>query len=248
MLKTLIVEDSAAYRQSLHHLLEERFPSMEITEAEDGEEALRQALSRHFDLIFMDIRLPRGNGLDLTKTIKSAFVDSVICILTSNDILEYREAAFRNGANHYMVKGESTEMEVVGLVESLLQPRFVTLSIMHDALSCKQLRMLLTIRWPDMVVAETIDAATGCQRAAELKPDLVLLELGLPGVDVAGLVREIRDHCPHAILIGLTGDTRPACRATAVEYGVDYCIPLAPAGHTGLVAAMNSLCPQLSCH
>ena len=68
----------------------------------------------------MDIRLPRGNGLDLTKTIKTVFADSVICVITSYDILEYREAAFRNGADHFMVKGESTEAEIVGLIESRL--------------------------------------------------------------------------------------------------------------------------------
>jgi hypothetical protein len=40
---------------------------------------------------------------------------------TSHAILEYREAAFRNGAGHFIVKGESTGVEVIGLVESLLR-------------------------------------------------------------------------------------------------------------------------------
>lgn len=121
MLQVLIVEDNAAYRQSLHNLLAERFPAMQIDEAADGEDGLRQALSRCFGLIFMDIRLPRGNGLDLTKTIKRVFPSSVICVISSYAMLEYREAAFRNGADHFMVKGESTGVQIVGLVESLLQ-------------------------------------------------------------------------------------------------------------------------------
>ena len=50
MLNTLIVEDNAAYRQSLNQLLAERFPSMQIAEAADGEEALRHALSRRLTL------------------------------------------------------------------------------------------------------------------------------------------------------------------------------------------------------
>src|SRR5215208_3416867 len=120
MFKVLIVEDNAAYRQSLRHMLAERFPAMQIDEAADGEDGLRQALSVCFGLIFMDIRLPRGNGLDLTKTIKTAFPSCVICVISSYAILEYREAAFRNGADHFMVKGESTGVEIVGLVESLL--------------------------------------------------------------------------------------------------------------------------------
>jgi DNA-binding NarL/FixJ family response regulator len=119
MLKVLIVEDNAAYRQSLLRLLAERFPFMQTAEAADAEDALRQALSGSFDLIFMDIRLPRGNGLDLTKSIKTDFPDVVICVISSHAILEYREAAFRNGADRFIVKGESTEVEMVDLVESL---------------------------------------------------------------------------------------------------------------------------------
>ena len=120
MFKVLIVEDNAAYRESLRLILTERFPAMQITEAADADDALRQALSVCFGLIFMDIRLPQGNGLDLTKTIKKVFPGSVICVISSYAILEYREVAFRNGADHFMVKGESTEVEIVGLVESLL--------------------------------------------------------------------------------------------------------------------------------
>lgn len=120
MFKVLIVEDNAAYRQSLHQLLAERFPAMQIDEAADGDEALRQAFSMRFGLIFMDIRLPQGKGLDLTKEIKAAFPNSVICVISTHGMIEYREAAFRNGADHFMVKGESTGAEIVGLVESLL--------------------------------------------------------------------------------------------------------------------------------
>jgi DNA-binding NarL/FixJ family response regulator len=243
MLSTLIVEDNAAHRQSLHHLLEWRFPSMLIAEAADGEEALRHALNRRFDLIFMDIRLPQGNGLNLTKTIKAIFVDSVICIITSNDILEYREAAFRNGADHFMVKGESSEAEIVGLVDSLLRSRFITLILVSDSLYRMQLNMLLSIHWPIMLIAEAADATTGLGHAAALKPNLVLLELGAPGAGLAELVQGIRGGSPHSTLIGMTCDPGQACRETALECGVDHCIPLTPDGHTELVSLVNSMKP-----
>lgn len=248
MLNTLIVEDNAAYRQSLNQLLAGRFPSMQIAEAADGEEALRHVLSQRFDLIFMDIRLPRGNGLDLTKTIKSIFVDAVICVITSHDILEYREAAIQNGADHFMVKGESTDAEIVGLIESLLRTRFITLIIVSDALYRKQLSMLLSIHWPVMMVEEAVDAATGLGHAQTLKPDLVLIELGLPGASAVELIHDIRAGSPQATLIGMTDDALPACRATAIDCGVDYCVPLSPEGHTPLVALVSSLQTERTHH
>jgi YesN/AraC family two-component response regulator len=121
MLQVLIVEDNASYREWLHQLLAERFPLLRIAEAADGEDALRQALSLCFGLIFMDIRLPHANGLDLTKTIKRAFPTSVICVMSSYAMLEYREAAFRNGADHFAVKSDWTEAQFVNVVESLLR-------------------------------------------------------------------------------------------------------------------------------
>jgi len=248
MLNTLIVEDNAAYRQSLIQLLVGRFPSMQIAEAADGEEALHHVLSRRFDLIFMDIRLPDGNGLELTKTIKTIFVDSVICVITSYDILEYREAAFRNGADHFMVKGELTEAEIVGLVESWLGTRFTTLIIVSDALSRKQLNMLLSLRWPAMIVAEAPDAAAGLDHAVALKPNLVLLELGLPGISAIELVRDIRAGSPQSTLIGMTVDALSAWRARAIDCGVDYCVPLTPMGHAELVAIVNSMQPEQTHH
>jgi DNA-binding NarL/FixJ family response regulator len=243
MLNTLIVEDNVPYRQSLHHLLEGRFPSMQIDEAADGGEALRRALSQHFDLIFMDVRLPQGNGLELTKAIKMFSDDTVICVITSYDILEYREAAFRNGADHFMVKGGSSEAEIVELVESLLRMRFATMIMVSDTLSCKQLNTLLSIRWPAMIVEEARDAATGLGHVTTLKPNLVLLELGLSGLSTAELVREIRDRSPRATLIGMTDEL-----SVASQCGVDHCVPLTPMGHTELMAIVDSLLPKRTHH
>jgi len=248
MLSALIVEDNASYRQSLHQLLAGRFPMMQIAEAADEEEALRHTLARRFDLVFTDIRLPRGNGLNLLKTIKTVFADSVVVVITSYNILEYRETAFQNGADHFLVKGESTEAEIVGLIESCLGQRFITLIVVSDMLSRKQLTTLLSIHWPVMIVAEAPDAATGFGHAKTLKPNLVLLELGLPGVSIAEVVLGIRAGSPQATLVGMTDDVLPAGRTAAIDSGVDFFIPLTPMGHTELVALVNSIQPGPTDH
>jgi len=240
-MNTLIVEDNATYRQSLRHLLAGRFPSMQIAEAADGEEALRHGLSRPFDLIFVDIRLPDGNGLDLTKIIKALFVNSMVCVITSYDILEYREAAFHSGADYFVVKGESTENEIVGLIESWLRSHFVTLIIVSSALYRKQVKMLLSIHWPVMIVAEAADAERGLGHAASLNPDLVLLEMALPNIPIVDLIRKIRAASPQAALIGMTDDLEPPYRGSVLETGVNFCVPLTPVGHTRLVTIVNSI-------
>ena len=124
MTKTLIVEDSALYRKLLKETLQSRFPSMEIIEAEDGEEAMKQ-INVQFppDLIFMDIKLPGENGLELTGKIKAKHPGVVVIILTSYDSPEYREAAAKAKADHFLSKGSSSKEAILTLVESVLAGR-----------------------------------------------------------------------------------------------------------------------------
>ena len=119
MLKTLIVEDNATFRQSLKATLETEFPLMVIEEAEDGKEAMERVTTFRPDLIFMDIKLPGETGLDLTKRIKTNDTSIVVIILTSYDLPEYREAAQQYGADYFVSKGSSTREEILELVRSL---------------------------------------------------------------------------------------------------------------------------------
>jgi len=123
MLKTLIVEDNATFRQSLKATLETEFPLMVIEEAEDGKEAMERVTTFRPDLIFMDIKLPGETGLDLTKRIKTHDTSIVIIILTSYDLPEYREAAQQYGADYFVSKGSSTREEILELVRSISSNR-----------------------------------------------------------------------------------------------------------------------------
>lgn len=119
-LKVLIVEDSTLFRQLFKETFHDRFPSVEIYEAVDGEEALLQVETFRPILIFMDIRLPGENGLELTRRIKTYYPDIIIIILTSHDLPEYREAAIRYRANYFFSKGSIATDGISTLVKSIL--------------------------------------------------------------------------------------------------------------------------------
>ena len=122
MPKTLIVEDNAIFRQSLKEVLCTRFPLMVIREAAGGEEALQEIDALVPDMIFMDIKLPGENGLEVTKKVKMKYPEMTIIILTYYDSLEHREAARLCGANYFLPKCISTE-EVGELVQSILSEK-----------------------------------------------------------------------------------------------------------------------------
>lgn len=123
MFRTLIVEDSAFYRQLLKEALNSRFPSMDIFEATDGEKVLQKIEALRPDLVFMDIKLPGESGLELTQKIKTQYPEIIIIILTAYDIPEYREAAYQYNANYFLTKGSASKENILSLVESILSDR-----------------------------------------------------------------------------------------------------------------------------
>jgi len=120
MFRILIVEDSRSYRESLRQSLDGKYSNIVVEEAENAREALEKTDSFRPNLIFMDIGLPDGSGLELTKKIKTIHPQVNIAMLTSHDGPEYREAAFRYGACHFLTKGNVSREEIQDLVKSFL--------------------------------------------------------------------------------------------------------------------------------
>jgi len=119
MLKVLIVEDNPVYRKEFKESLCVHFPSMAIEEAADAEEALQEISKALPQLIFVDIRLPGMNGLQLTQKLKRDFPNVRIAIVTGYDIPEYRQAAAQYGAEAFFAKESLKWDEVEALVESI---------------------------------------------------------------------------------------------------------------------------------
>lgn len=118
--RVLLVEDSTIFRTLLKEALQSRFPTMEIFEASDGKEAMRQIAVHPPHLIFMDVKLPGESGLDLTARIKAKYPHLTVIVLTSYDSPEYREAAVKVKADHFLAKGSSSREGILALVESVL--------------------------------------------------------------------------------------------------------------------------------
>ena len=110
MRRILIVEDNAFFLQFLKETMHLRFPSIDMLEAANGEEAMQKIKTLSPDAIFMDLRLPGENGLGLTRKIKAQYPDIVVVILTNYDLPEYREAAYQSRADHFLSKDSFLNM------------------------------------------------------------------------------------------------------------------------------------------
>jgi len=119
MLRVLIVEDNRIFREAFKKGLVDYFPSMVIDEAGNADEALQKIEGGPPDLIFMDVRLPGVNGLQLTQRIRKDFPGINIAILTDYDLPEYRQAAVQYGADRFFVKNSFEWDDLEVLVQSI---------------------------------------------------------------------------------------------------------------------------------
>jgi len=119
MLKVLLVEDNDIYRKALKENLCGHFPSMVIDEAVNSEEELQKMNATPPHLVFIDMRLPGMNGLELTQKIRRDFPNIRIAIVTGYDLPEYRQAFLQYGADGFFVKDSVKWDEVEALVKSI---------------------------------------------------------------------------------------------------------------------------------
>lgn len=98
----LVVEDI----ESNYHLISVLLGSLgyQFTRAADGVEAVEKVLSEHFDLVLMDIKMPRLGGLEATREIRKTNREVPIIALTAHAFNSDKEAAIAAGCNGFLVK------------------------------------------------------------------------------------------------------------------------------------------------
>jgi DNA-binding response OmpR family regulator len=118
--RILLVEDEAAVARGVRDALS--FHGYAVEVAADGEAGLRRALSEPFDLLILDLMLPRVSGFDLLKQLREADVHLPVLILTARGQEGDRVRGLELGADDYVVKPFSVK-ELVARVDAHIRRR-----------------------------------------------------------------------------------------------------------------------------
>jgi DNA-binding NtrC family response regulator len=102
MSKILIVDDEAAIRSALKEVLE--YEGFTISEAPDGETALKMVLKESFDLIFCDIKMPKLDGLDFLSELKKEEINVPVVMITGHGTIDTAVEAIKRGAYDFIQK------------------------------------------------------------------------------------------------------------------------------------------------
>ena len=107
--RVVLVDDHSVVRAGLRFILDEE-PGVEIVgEAGTADEALEQIALTEPDIVFMDVSLPDGNGIDLTKRVHRSHPNTRVIILTLHEDEEYFMKALQAEAAGYVIKGSPAE-------------------------------------------------------------------------------------------------------------------------------------------
>ncbi len=102
MPRLLVADDDNEIRELLEFDLSHSGYSVDI--AKDGEEALQKALINSYDLILLDVMMPKMNGFDVCKHIRKAKPQVPILMLTAKGTITDKTQGFDSGADDYIVK------------------------------------------------------------------------------------------------------------------------------------------------
>lgn len=117
-IRVLLVEDHTMTRIGLSLVLEKTENIELIAEAEDGKIGVEKAKSLIPDVILMDIGLPAIDGIEATRLVKNANLDSKILIFTSRDSEDDVFSALAAGADGYIMKG-ATENQIIAAITAV---------------------------------------------------------------------------------------------------------------------------------
>ncbi len=110
MASVMIAEDSEATRMMLKDIVETSGHKL-VAEAKDGMETIEKMKSTHPEILLLDYRMPKKNGLDVLKEIKNTNSTKVI-MLTVSDEQELIQDCIQLGASAYLVKPFDYDMVI----------------------------------------------------------------------------------------------------------------------------------------
>ncbi|SPP63597.1 sigma-54-dependent transcriptional regulator [Nitrospira lenta] len=123
MEKILVVDDEQSLREVLSIMLKRA--GYAVTAVSDGEEAIEQVQKEIFDLVITDLRMPKVDGMEVLRAVKSASPETVVLIITAFATADSAVDAMKQGAYDYLTKPFQVD-EVQLIIRNALEKRRLT--------------------------------------------------------------------------------------------------------------------------
>ncbi|MDD5207548.1 MAG: response regulator [Desulfobacterales bacterium] len=192
--KVLVVDDSSIVRRVLSKQLE-KFGA-EVTDAEDGQEALDRALSSNFDLIISDIEMPNLDGFAFCEKLKgNACTRSIPVILLSTlDSDRHIDRGFKSGADAYVSKSEARDILPETIERLLEKSRFHRnhqVLVVDDSMTIRHL-VSEALEGAGFRVVTAANGKEAMSKIREQRPDIILSDIEMDEMNGIDLCRRVQ--------------------------------------------------------
>jgi len=199
MVNILLVEDDKFLRDLLSKKLSDNNHS--VSEAFDGEEAIKKVNAEKPDIVLLDIVLPGMDGFEVLKEIKSAeaSANTPVMILSNLGQKEDMEKALRLGAADYLVKAKFDMEDILGRMNATLEANDVQaptkkkkILIIEDEQVLLDV-LLKKLTKENYFVSFAMDGEEGMEKIKSEKPDLILLDIVMPKKNGYEVLQEMQN-------------------------------------------------------
>ena len=136
MIRVVLIDDHVLLRGGIRAILESDGDIEVVAEAEDGAAGVELVLRHHPDVVLMDVRMPRLDGIEATRRLIAAGSRARVLVVTTFDHDEYVGTAIRNGASGFLLKdaGPALLVEAVRAAaagDALVSPSITVRFLQH---------------------------------------------------------------------------------------------------------------------
>jgi DNA-binding NarL/FixJ family response regulator len=129
VVRVVVADDQTLFRSGLAHLLNESPDIQVVGEAADGQQAIDLVRKLKPNVVLMDLKMPRVDGIEATRRIVAEYPDVKVLVLTTFDIDSYVLQALRVGANGYVLKDSTPESVVRSILTVMAGDRVMASAV-----------------------------------------------------------------------------------------------------------------------
>jgi len=215
----LVVDDLRSIRLTLEGILEDK--GHNVVTAENGYQAIEEVRENHFDVIFMDIKMPGINGVQTFREVKKIDPKAAVIMMTAYSVEDLVKEALEEGAYTIVYKPFDID-KIISLIDELLDEQTLILVVDDQFGDRETLKGILEDK--GYRVATAADGAEAIQMVKERHYDIIFLDIKLPGMDGIETFEQVKKVDPRAAVIMMTGYTAEDLLERAISGGAYTCI------------------------
>ena len=221
--RILLADDSRHMRA----LIRASFPKdrfrPEFVEAEDGAAAVALYRQRRFDLVLLDVNMPKLDGLQVLEALRQYDPDAFAVMVSADDSAKSRSKALMLGADDFVVKPitQDAMQRIVAAYRDRTRRPVSVLAVDDSQTMLMMLKRgleILNIPHRMMTVSDGQEALAAFE---QVHFDLVFLDIHLPGVNGLDVLGEIKQRRRAAYVVMVSGDGSPESVRHAKAQGAD---------------------------